>query len=148
MKLKEKVEENKREYKSTMRHLEAISDGIHERRRHSLMVPASSEPFLCAGVRDNPASRRKAVTPELRHRTQSCVQHEDVVKNLTLVFKGSSGPLPTVQASNITAEASPVLTRHSPVSTQSLPTDNGSVAKQVVSVCLSRALTRYNDGAV
>ena len=92
------------EYRFTMSRLESVSEGIHARRRcSSLLSPAISEPSI-ANTLVLSNLPRKAVTPDLRRKETTPVPN-GVVHSLKPLFKGSSGSLPTVQASKITAQA-------------------------------------------
>ena len=87
-----------------MSRLESVSEGIHARRRcSSLLSPAISEPSI-ANTLVLSNLPRKAVTPDLRRKETTPVPN-GVVHSLKPLFKGSSGSLPTVQASKITAQA-------------------------------------------
>ena len=128
--LEEKVRQNKKEYHSTMKHLEVLSENIHaQRQRSTTMTPAISEPSLAQLSLSAPLERsRKAITPDLKRRNI----HNDVHrKYLKPLFTGANGSLPTVSGSPITAQPSSAGGR--------------DLAKQVVTMCLSRALTRYQE---
>ena len=103
--LEEQVKKNKMEYKFTMSSLESVSEGIHARRRcSSLLSPAVSEPSIVDRMSSLVINLpRKAVTPDLRRKETT--SPNGMVHSFKPLFKGSSGSLPSVQASKITAHA-------------------------------------------
>lgn len=117
-----------------MSRLESVSEGIHARRQsQSMLSPAVSEPMLAdrADSINIPDISREAITPDLKRKDG---RPNGIIDRSPLkpLFKGSSGSLPTIQASPITAHPT-------------LDQQTNDTAKQIVTDSLSRALARYEQ---
>ena len=125
-----------------MKHLESLNYLLHEskdRRRANSVMVTSSEPNLLMPRSQTPdfplMIQRMALTPDVRKK--------DVVSNISFTFnKGSTGSLPTVEASKATANVTVVC---------SSPEQRHEDISQLVSISLAKAMNRFiedNDNMV